>query len=286
MINEIEFLNCCKSKGLKAFKVLTELDDTDILLDTEDINVFFDVCKCYDVEFIFYSYAELKEKDYILNKEIIMKSIQETINKEKTIRNADSFNFDSNAISYNRFAPPKFDDDSLNLDHLLDKYNTKVDKIIENQNELKEHYEWDTPLMLEAFIATCTGDRIGIILYNEDEPDPDNELYWNDKLIQVLIKELEEEITILVNENSMNQAEIYEKECEEENNRKLNALAELESDLQTDDLLMDCTNGTMRNAYAKELVNKYSKRYECNIFINEVTALVEKEYKKRKNKSK
>ena len=44
MIDEKSFVDLCKSKGLATFKVTTELDDdTDILLDTEKLEVFFDL---------------------------------------------------------------------------------------------------------------------------------------------------------------------------------------------------------------------------------------------------
>ncbi len=46
---------------------------------------------------------------------------------------------------------------------------------------------------------------------------------------------------------------------------------------------MDCINGKLRHAYARDLTNDYSEKYDCYITISEVDVLVEEEYRKYKN---
>ena len=68
MIEEKAFLELCKANGITAFKVTTELDETDIILDTKDINVFMELCKCYGAKCVFYSYVLQQKDDYELLK--------------------------------------------------------------------------------------------------------------------------------------------------------------------------------------------------------------------------
>ena len=266
MIDERKFLELCKVNGVKPFKVTTELDDTDILIDTEDVNDFFDVCKCYGVKCVFYSYIQQTKENYELDKERLIKHIEEFVNSSD-IR-----------VRYNPFG---FDDDVIDFEFLLEKYEARIEEIIEEQNKLMKNYKWGTPLMLEVFMS-CNGDRIGITMFN-NEADEKTELKWNAKLIEELEKELKEDIAVMYEENSKNRAEMREKELEETNHRYNEAIEEIKTILKTSEKLMECTNGKLRHAYARDLANDYSEKYDCYITIGEVDVFVDEEYKKRKN---
>lgn len=266
MIDERKFLDLCKAKGVEPFKVTTELDETDIFLDTEDINDFFRVCECYGMKCVFYSYVQQTKETYKLDQEKIIWNIKEFIESEG-IRN-----------HYNPFG---FADDVIDFDYLIDKYSAKIDEIVEKQNELIEAHVWGTPLMLEVFIS-CNGDRIGMTIFN-DEIQAQGDLKWNNELIEELKRELEEEIELLYAENSRSKAAMYEKERKEREIRYNKAIEEIKTMLQTSDRLMDCTNGKLRHAYARDLANDFSEKYDCYITIGEVDALVEEEYRKYKN---
>lgn len=265
MISEKDFLDICKLNGLKAFKVTTELDDTDILLDTDDINVFLEVCRCYSITCVYYSYVEQMREAYEINKDQLMEHIEDFISSNE-IR-----------IRYNPFG---FNDDAIELDSLLEKYECKIDEIIDRQSHLIEKCEWGTPLALEVFIPHY-GDRIGISIFN-DSLNVQSELKWYSKLIEDLDEELEKEIAFLYSENNRIKAEQHEKEIQEREKRHDNAIIEIKALLQSSERLMKCTNSKLRHAYARDLADDYSEKYCCYITIGEIDVLVDEEYKIRK----
>lgn len=267
MIDEKSFVDLCKSKGLATFKVTTELDDdTDILLDTENLEVFFDLCKCLDAKCIFYSYTSQNKDSYELDKEKLIEHIKEFI--------------DNDELKY-RYDPFGFHEDAIELTVLLEKYDSKIDEIIEKQKRLLEKCIWDKPLILEAFISN-NGDRIGITIFNEDV-EAETELKWNAKLIDELDKELEKDIESMYAEHSKAKAEKYEKEREERDKRYNDAIAEIKNILQTSEKILGCTNGKLRHAYARDLADEYSEKFDCYITIGTIDVFVEEEYRKRKN---
>ena len=118
MIDEKSFVDLCKSNGLATFKVTTELDDdTDILLDTEKLEVFFDLCKCLDAKCIFYSYTSQNKDSYELDKEKLIEHIKEFI--------------DNDELKY-RYDPFGFHEDAIELTVLLEKYDSNWLVIIAN----------------------------------------------------------------------------------------------------------------------------------------------------------
>ena len=265
MINEKEFLKICNEKGLKAFKVTTELDDADIQLDSDELDTFFEVCKCYDVGCVFYSYIQQTKEMYELDREKLVKHIEEFVNRD-IIR-----------VRYNPFG---FDDDAIDVDVLVEKYEQKIDTIIKKQDKVFDDYKWGKPMLLEVFM-TAHGDRIGITLFN-DELQSENELIWKSSVIEELDRELEADIASMYEEYSRAKSEKYEKERQERERKHDAAVDEIKDLLVTSDKLMKCTNGKLRHAYAKELTDEFCEKYDCYLTIGEVDVLVESEYKSRK----
>ncbi|MBQ8798393.1 MAG: hypothetical protein IJZ55_02370 [Lachnospiraceae bacterium] len=270
MIDEKKFIDLCKSKGLATFKVTTELDDeTDIVLDTENLEMFFELCKYFDTKCVFYSYTVQNKDSYELDKEELIEHIKEFI--------------DNDELKY-KYNPFGFHDDVINSTALLEKYDSKIEEIIEKQKRLLEKCSWDKPLILEVFISN-NGDRIGIIIFDEDVTT-ETELKWNAKLIDELDKELEKDIESMYAEHSKAKAEMYEKEREDRDKRYNDAIAEIKNILQTSEKILECTNGKLRHAYARDLADEYSERFDCYITIGTIDVFVEEEYRKRKNSKK
>ncbi len=266
MIEEKAFLKLCETNGIMAFKVTTELDETDIILDTEDINVFIELCNCYGAKCVFYYYVLQQKDDYELDEDKLKHHIEDIINSDK-IR-----------YEYNFFGT---NDDVIDVDYLLEKYLNRIDSIIEKQNELLEKKVWGTPLILEAFIP-YNGDRIGIQILN-DEVENEADLTWDGKLMKKIDKELEEDIIAMYEENSRNNAELRAKEHEETKKRYEAAILEIKEILKESNRLLTCTNGKLRHAYARDLANEYSEKYDCYITIGEVDVFVEEEYRRQKS---
>jgi len=108
-------------KVWRLFKVTTELDDdTDILLDTENIEVFFDLCKCLDAKCIFYSYVSQNKDSDELDKEKLIEHIKNFIDDELK----------------DRYDPFGFNEDAIDLTVLLEKYDSRIEGIIETQKRL------------------------------------------------------------------------------------------------------------------------------------------------------
>lgn len=266
MIDENKFLDLCNTKGLKPFKVTTDLDyDTDIILDTEDISAFFELCECYGTKCIFYSFINQTKDAYELDKGNLISRLREQIDIE--------------GIRYH-YDPYGYNDEDIDFNALIEKYSFVIDEIIENQNDLLEAHTWGTPLMLEVFISV-SGDRIGMTIFTEDNSII-NQFKSNEDVFKELKCNIEEEITFFYKETSRYKAENYERENKEREERYNQAIEEIKEVIQTSEKILDCTNAKLRHAYAKELANEYAEKYDCYITIGEVEVFVDEEYKKNK----
>ena len=268
IISEKDFLKKCKSEGLQAFKVTTELDEVDIILDTEDLNQFWNVCRCYGTKCIFYSYFFQTPENYILSKEVLLNHVEEFI-RSSDLRQ--------------KYNPWGFNDDAFNPVDLINKYNNRIDQLICKQQVSLKNISWGEPIYLEAFM-TSNGDRIGIRITSNDISKKTEWEELGEKLIAELDAEIENEVATLYHEYSESQAEAREKERAATESRYNTAITEIKSFLTESDKLMTCTNGKLRHAYARDLADEYSQKHDCYITIGEIDVLVDTEYKRRKNK--
>ena len=104
-------------------------------------------------------------------------------------------------------------------------------------------------------------------------------------MIDDLFIEIEHEVAALYAADRERRHAAFEKERKEINRRYEQAIEEIQALLKSDDKLMQCTNGKLRHAYARDLAYMFSDKFDCNITIGAVDSLVEMEYKRRKQLS-
>jgi len=265
MMNEKALLMICKKHNMKAFKVTSGLDeDTDIILDTEELEYLFEVCKCYDVKCLYYHFIMSSKEDFLLNRDKVQNHIDNMIselgNEYNSFTTYDTINIDVNAV--------------------MEKYDEEIVELINKQNAELNQISFDKPLIMDIFFSNH-GDRIGVTLYNDDI-DLQEEYLWH----HGRLKEFERRI----HKDILNQYETAREEMKRERElqirqkeeRRLEAISEITTILTDNPRLYLCTNGKLRHAYAKELAEEYSKKYECYVAIGDVDVLVDQEYRRIK----
>ena len=156
ILDEETLVKLCKENGLKAFKVTTELDEeTDIILDSDDITEFFDVCKSYDTKCVFYSCIKEEPESVLLDKANIMEWIKTFITSEELHVKYGSWTYD--------------DSDVIDVSALIDKYSDIVDSLVQKQSALLTGCPCDKTLFMDVFIPV-PGCFIGVALLEA----PDN----------------------------------------------------------------------------------------------------------------
>lgn len=269
ILDEETLVRLCKENGLKAFKATIGLDEeTDIILDSDDITEFFDVCKSYDAKCVFYSCIKEEPESALLDKVNIMERIKTFVTSEDLHVKYGSWTYD--------------DSDAIDVSALLDKYSDIVDSLVQKQSALLTVYPYDKPLFMDVFIPV-QGCFIGVALM--ETPEKLDELAQNNSLIDDLFMEIEQEVAALYAADRERHHEALEMERMEINRRYEQAIEEIQALLKSDDKLMQCTNGRLRHAYARDLAYMFSDKFDCNITIGAVDSLVEMEYKRRKQLS-
>lgn len=266
VFDEETLVRLCKENELIAFQVTTELDEeTDIILVSDDITEFFNICKIYNAKCVYYSCVKEGSKQVVFDKEKIMERIK---------------NFISSEDMHTKYGSWVYDDyDAIDIPALLEKYSSKVDLLIQKQTTLMTNCSCDMPLFMDIFIPV-QGCLIGVSLI--ENPEKLDELVHNNGLLDDLFVEIEQEVAALYVADHERHHEALEKERNEVNRRYDQAIKEMQVFLNSDDKLMQYTNGKLRHAYAKDLAYEFSDKYDCNITIGTVDSLVEMVYRKRK----
>lgn len=265
MMDEKALLKICEKHNMKAFKVMTGLDeDTDIILDTEDLENLFDVCKCYDAQCLYYHFIMSSKEDFLLNRDKFQTRIDDIISQIGKV--------------YNSFTT--YDVIHIDVSTLMEKYDDEIIKLINRQNNDLNKISFEKPLVMDVFFSSH-GDRVGITIYN-DNIDPQEECLWHHKYLEEFEEKVRKEIHNLYYEARETMKKDRELQVKQEQERHSEAMAEIAVLLTDSHRLYLCTNGKLRHAYAKELAEEYSKKYECYVAIGDVDVLVDQEYKRIK----
>ena len=260
IVNEESLLQLCKDNGIEAFEVLEGLDlDTDIILNTDDIEEVFRLCRCYNEKVVFYSYTvDTNENDS--NVDNIKRKVKCLVERQSTAY-TDSW-FDR-LIS------------SEDIDEIIEKHAEDIKCI--SVSSVKTVGKVNS-IMLDVFISHY-GNRMGVSICVEAEDDEDNN---SDDSVNKLVDTIVAEIDIIHKQRIDVRTAEYERERKERQERHNEAITTIKEELSNSDKILECTNGKLRHAYAKDLVAKYSEQYDIGITIGEVDVIVDLEYKRRK----
>ena len=261
IVNEETLLQLCKDNGVEAFEVLEGLDlDTDIILSTDDIEEVFRLCRCYNEKAVFYSYTV---------------DTNENALAEKTIEQKISVLVEKKSFAYNTRSWLDREITSEDIDDAIERHAEDIKKIALMNTEEKQQIN---SITLDVFISHY-GERMGVSIYVEAE---ENETDYNESSIDKLVDTIVEEIDILNRQRIDERNTEYERKRNEREKRYNEAITAIKAEISDNDKILECTNGKLRHAYARDLATKYSEQYDIGITIGEVDVIVDLEYKKRK----
>ena len=262
LVNEETLLKLCKDNGLEAFETMDGLDwDTDLILNSDDIDEVFRLCKGYNEKVIFYSY------NLDMDDEISSDNIEEKIRnavKNKTEQYTNNW-FGINLVNYS------------DIDVLIDKHLEDIQYLSVNL-DTEEHKI--NSITLDVFISHA-GDRMGVSICVESEEN-NNKISNTEHSFENLVNTIVSEVETLHNQRVCEREAERNREREEIEKQYNSAIKEIKEEVANSNRLLECTNGKLRHAYARDLANKYADKYDIRITIGEVDGIVDLEYKKRK----
>lgn len=260
ILNEKELIKMCEINGVEAFDTVTGLDwDTDIILNTDDIEEVFRLCKGFNEKVVFYAYTIDSDKEN-----------SEPENVRKRIIHLVENNCRS--YTYGWFSSSVTDEE---IEELVDKYDQEIQAI---SNRTLIDGENISSVTLDVFISHY-GDRMGVSLCAEVEKSESDSIEDKiDDLVKIIVAEVE---ALYIRKSKEREAE-FERERQERERRHNAAMEEIREELIGSSKILECTNGKLRHSYTKELVAEYSDKHDVDIKIGEVDVLVELEYKRRK----
>lgn len=261
IVNEETLLQLCKDNDVEAFEVIEGLDlDTDIILNTDDIEEVFRLCRCYNEKAVFYSYTVDTNDNNLA---------------QKAIEQRVSVLVEEKSFAYNTRSWLNREITSEDIDNAIEKHTEDIRKIALIQTEERDQIN---SITLDVFISHY-GDRMGVSTCVETE---ENEGGYTESSIDKLVDTIVAEIDIVNRQRIDKRNAEYEKECKEREERYNAALAAIKEEISGSDKILECTNGKLRHAYARNLANRYSEQYDIGITIGDVDVIVDLEYKRRK----
>lgn len=261
IVNEETLLQLCKDNGVEAFEVLEGLDfDTDIILNTDDIEEVFRLCRCYNEKAVFYSYT-VDTNENALAENAIEQRISGLVEKK--------------SFAYNTRSWLDREITSEDIDNVIEKHAEEIKKIVLMHTEEKEEIN---SIALDVFISHY-GDRMGVSICVEAEENTDTYIESSiNKLVDIIVAEID-----VLNRQRIDERNAeYERERKEREERYNEAIIAIKAEISNGDRILECTNGKFRHAYARDLASKYSELYDIGITIGEVDVIVDLEYKSRK----
>lgn len=265
MIYEKDLINLCKSHDYQLFKTETELNENDIYLDTDDINEFFRLCKCYEETCIFYYYDEM-EYGNKLSMDILCENIANHVRE--------------NINDLFRIVNILHDDITNIINDSIERYKDEIAKKIIKYNNAE--YRGNTFYSSLDIYILHFGTKIGICLFSDEydlwKEEQDDLLVFLNTLENKIINDIKK----LVEEKELESQQKTRNEYERVKYSKEKAIQEIAIELNKSFKLLECTNGTLRHAYARELTEKYNEKYDIKLLVGDVDVLVNSIYKERK----
>ena len=122
---------------------------------------------------------------------------------------------------------------------------------------------------------------MGVSICVESEEN-NNKISNTEHSFENLVNTIVSEVETLYNQRVCEREAERNREREEIEKQYNSAIKEIKEEVANSNRLLECTNGKLRHAYARDLANKYADKYDIRITIGEVDGIVDLEYKKRK----
>lgn len=266
MIKEKELIRAFEKKGITLFQTFTMLDEeTDIVLNSGDINEFIKLCEVYGEKCAFYSFLEA-DINTILDFDRIHNTIIESV--------CDICKQEINP-GFSCIASVSEDD----IDEIVDKYEDYIKKIIDDLSN--KNVEID-PIMLDIYVPVG-GSRIGISIFEEEDKESNIYIGILNEQIDFIIEKIVKEVKKLQEKRDNDMMKSFEEMREKKRIETKEKLEEIKEEVRQNKELNNLTNKKLRHNYAKELYEKYHST-DLYFGISDIDVIIDIEYKKRKNK--
>lgn len=258
-----DILKTLEMNELKVFEVMAGLDvDCDVVLKDCDVAGFLKFCDSINSDVVFCHFLDLELEDYLIDENHIRETIIEIVEDKYQDTGLSIEDFE-NEIS------EKMND--------IQKYNAKVRKKF---SELRQK-----EILFASIYVVYNGMQVGINLYN-DHMEGYPMAFEIEEGLEKDILELIEDKTTIYETDGGSRYECWEKEWEqrriEEKEKREQALVEIRDLVANDASLCNYTNQRLRHAYSKKIAEQYSEKYDVQITIGSVEAVVEECYKRLK----
>lgn len=179
MLNENQLKELLASNGIKAFSADIDLNPIDIVLDTEDIDEFIEICKTVKAEYVFYEYVPSSKKLFELERDLL----------------ADlPFTLTDEALEqyYDQLSPEVDADEASGRDDIIEKYVKVLDETMAAQKAAVEKHDWSLYAGMEILVL-AQGNRIRFSMFN-DEDNAFDKFFTSASLAEKLRTDIEAEI--------------------------------------------------------------------------------------------
>lgn len=263
-----DILRVLEENRIQAFEVETGLDvGCDILLKDCSLNKFTNFCHSIGKEIAFYEVTYIGLEDYIVDEHETHERIERIISS--------------------KLESCYFGDIELSTEDFKEEINQKMQEICKHNSAVVKRIAAlnEAEVWIADVYVIYDGVQVGVRLTSE---------YMDDYPMAFEIEDaLEESVTELISDKisryEVNESSHYERlmrEMEEQRNQekeqRKKAMTEIEEFIEEDTSLLECTNQKLRHAYAKQIAEEYSTKFDVAIRIGDVEVIADKIYKRLK----
>ena len=247
-----------EQNNIAAFEVSNGLDPkTDIILSDCSIENFIKFCNSASKNLVFYQALEFDIDDYLVDEE--------------------EFKTDIISIIQDRLDEDKEVYESLTVEDFETEINNKIKEIhihnIESKNKLSKMKQ---PEIQYASVYTFYDNKRVGIMFDDD--------FMEDYPMAYEIREsLTRNISSLIEDKLIECEEEWDlKEEQKKEKRREEILEDVCTYISNNINATNCKNRILRHGFSKQIAEKYKRKYDINIPINVIEALVEEEFQNLK----
>ena len=258
-----DFYNRCEREAITPFAAVSSLDKKDVILQSDDIEELFELCKLNKINTIFYYYGYPDIQNYQIDKDKLAENLRQRYTSKLNIA---MFNL--------QYIPKDYFED------ILQNIILKMQVSAEKQNQRIVGVNEDEPDYFQAFVC-LNGYKVAVFLnVGWDEDDDESEpLMIASKFYNYFLNELDQKLQERISKATEENQIIKEKK---EKEYQL-ALKEIDEFLKTDDKIMECKFKNARQTYADQLRMEWGEKIGQTILQKDVKGIVEKVYTQRKS---
>lgn len=264
-MNGKDILEKLHQNQIEIFPVKTGLDaDCDIILDGNNLDEFVRFCNSINNRIAFCEITYIELEDYVVDKDSLIEAIKDTI---------------SDKLERTYFER----ENELNLDDFYDEINIISQRIDAHNESVRQKITAlkEPEIFFADVYVIYNGVQVGVSMssdYMDNYPiAPQLAEILKDEIISLITPKLSsceiDRITYLNQEAEQRQHEWEEQERLEKEHRQ-EIMDKIETFIENDTSLLECTTKQSRRAYAKRLSKIYSEKYNMRIAIIDLETMV------------